>query len=89
MKILIGKLGAESNAFATEICNMHRYAPHGITCGEDIFKVYKGTPDYLGGMIKAGEEEGVEIFPSIGSLSPSSALIRVDLPVPFSPTIHR
>ena len=68
MKILIGKLGAESNAFATEICNMHRYAPHGITCGDDIFKVYKGTPDYLGGMIKAGEEEGVEIFPSIGIL---------------------
>lgn len=60
MKILIGKLGAESNAFATEICNMKRYAPLGITEGDKLFSAYRGTADYIGGMLRAGEEEGVE-----------------------------
>lgn len=69
MKILIGKLGAESNAFATEICDMKRFAPHGITRGDRIFEVFRGTADYLGGMIQAGEEEGVEMIPSIGILN--------------------
>ena len=69
MKILIGKLGAESNAFATEICDMKRFAPHGICQGTRIFDVFRGTADYLGGMIQAGEEEGVEMIPSIGILN--------------------
>lgn len=69
MKILIGKLGAESNSFATEKGTLQRFAPHGITCGEKLFEVYRDTADYLGGVIRAGEEEGVEMIPSIGLLS--------------------
>lgn len=68
MKILIGKLGAETNDFATEICNMKRYAPLGICQGDRLIPTYRGTADYLGGMIQAGEEEGAEMFPSIGIL---------------------
>jgi len=69
MKILIGKLGAESNSFATEQGTMHRFAPHGICSGERVFEVFRGTADYLGGAIQAGEEEGVEMIPSIGLLA--------------------
>lgn len=76
MKILIGKLGAESNAFASEICDLKRYAPHGICSGERIFEVYRNTADYLGGMIQAGEEEGVEMIPSIAVLSAVPLLER-------------
>lgn len=69
MKILIGKLGAESNSFATERGTMFRFAPHGITSGERVFEVFRGTADYLGGAIQAGEEEGVEMIPAIGLLA--------------------
>lgn len=69
MKILIGKLGAESNSFATERGTMERFAPGGFTREEKIFDHYRNTADYLGGVIKAGEEEGVEMIPSIAVLS--------------------
>jgi len=69
MKILIGKLGAESNSFATEKGTLQRFAPHGICEGERIFEDYRNTADYLGGAIQAGEEEGVEMIPSIALLA--------------------
>lgn len=76
MRILIGKLGAESNSFASERGTMERFAPHGIRTGNSIFDVFRGTADYVGGMIRAGEEDGVEMIPSIAVLSAVPLLDR-------------
>ena len=83
MKILIGKLGAESNSFATERGTLQRFAPHGICSGERVFEVFRGTADYLGGIIQAGEEEGVEMIPSIGLLAAVPLLDREAIDVPL------
>ncbi len=68
MKILIATFGAESNSFAAERGTMKRYAPHGIRHGQAVIDDLRGTADYIAGMIKAAEEEGAEIIPSIANL---------------------
>jgi len=66
MKILIGNLGAECNTFASDKGTFERWAPNGWITGEDFFPVYRGGSDYLSGMIAAGDEEGVEMIPTVG-----------------------
>lgn len=65
MKVLFGMLGHESNTFAPDIGDFKRWAPDGWVVGEEIFAIYRNTPDYPGGMIKAGEEYGVELIPAV------------------------
>lgn len=69
MKILFGMLGHETNTFASDEGTFERWAQSGWTVGEDIFRVYDGAPDYPGGMIKAGREEGVELIPTVAILN--------------------
>ncbi|MER9121440.1 M81 family metallopeptidase [Mesorhizobium sp. M0954] len=65
MKILFGMVGHESSTFASDIGDFKRWAPNGWLEGDEIFAVYRNTPDYPGGMIKAAEEYGVELIPAI------------------------
>ncbi len=69
MKILFGMLGLEANTFASDIGDFDRWAPNGWPLGEEVFRVYRNTPRYPGGMIAAAEEEGVELIPSVALLS--------------------
>ena len=69
MKILFGMLAHETNTFASDKGTFERWAPSGWTTGEDIFRVYDGAPDYPGGMMKAGREEGVELIPTVALLN--------------------
>ncbi len=65
MKIIFGVLGNETNTFSSDIGTFERWAPNGWTTGEDIFTRFRGSPEYAGGMIRAGEEEGVELIPTV------------------------
>lgn len=76
MKILIGTFGTESNAFTSDKGTMERFMPQGIPCGREIFDVYRGTVSFMGGIIKAGEEEGVELIPSIAAIESAPVLER-------------
>lgn len=69
MKILFGLLGHETNTFASDKGTFARWAPSGWTVGEEIFRIYDGVPDYPGGMIRAGREEGVELIPTVALLN--------------------
>jgi len=69
VKILFGMLAHETNTFASDKGTFERWAPSGWTVGDDIFRVYEGAPDYPGGMIQAGREEGVELIPSVALLN--------------------
>jgi len=69
MKILIGNLGAECNTFASDKGTFERWAPNGWITGDDIFRMLRGGTSYLSGMIAAGEEEGVEIIPTVSLLN--------------------
>ena len=83
MKILIAKLGAESNSFATERGTLQRFAPHGICRGERTIESFRNTADYLGGVIQAGEEEGVEMIPSAALLAAVPLLDKEAIDVPM------
>jgi len=76
MKILFGMLAHETNTFASDNGTFERWAPSGWTVGEDIFRVYDGAPDYPGGMIKAGREEGVELIPTVALLNAGPLLTK-------------
>ena len=69
MKILFGMLAHETNTFASDKGTFERWAPSGWTVGDDILRVYDGVPDYPGGMIKAGREEGVELIPTVALIN--------------------
>jgi len=76
MKILFGMLAHETNTFASDKGTFERWAPSGWTVGEDIFRVYDGAPDYPGGMIKAGREEGVDLIPTVALLNAGPLITR-------------
>ncbi|MER8849635.1 M81 family metallopeptidase [Mesorhizobium australicum] len=62
MKILFGMLVHESNSFASGAGDFK-----GISVGEELFSIYRNKVGYLAGMIKAAEEYGVELIPSIAA----------------------
>lgn len=79
MKILFGMLGHETNTFASDKGTFDRWAPNGWTVGDDIFRIYDGVPDYPGGMIKAGREEGVELIPTVALLNAGPLITKESL----------
>ena len=76
MKILIGKFGHEANTFAAKPASFELFAASGtLTCGERIIPMFRGTPDYLGGMIDAAEAHGgVELIPTVACLTAAPTL---------------
>ena len=63
MRIAIGEFGNETNSFAKGTSSFEMLAPKGWVKAEEIIKTFKGSNSYLGGAIKAAEEEGVELVP--------------------------
>ena len=75
MKILIGKFGHEANTFASHHEQFEPYAASGSLCrGEAIIPTFRGTPDYIGGMIDAAEEAGAALIPTIACLTAAPTL---------------
>ncbi|WP_192249291.1 M81 family metallopeptidase [Mesorhizobium caraganae] len=65
MKILFGMISHESNTFALDTGDFKRWASNGWSVGEEIFSKYRNKISYPAGMIKAAEEYGVELIPTI------------------------
>jgi len=63
MKILITQFGNETNTFATGLTDFNKLVPGGWTRANDVVRLFNGTSTYLGGALKAIEEEGVEVLP--------------------------
>ena len=64
MRIAIGEFGNETNSFAKGTSSFEMLAPGGWLKAENLINEFKGTNSYLGGAIKAAEEEGdVELVP--------------------------
>ena len=64
MKVLIGHWGHEANTFAEKHADYARYTSRVPTFGEDSIRAHEGTPSYLGGIIHACREEGMEMIPT-------------------------
>ena len=64
MKVLIGHFGHEANTFAENMFTYEEYASRGMYTGEESIRVNEGTSTYLGGIIAACREEGIEMIPT-------------------------
>jgi len=64
MKVLIGHWGHEANTYAEEHATFEVYTGRGLFLGEESIRANEGTPSYLGGIIRACREEGIEMIPT-------------------------
>ena len=64
MKVLIGHFNHEANTFADGIVSFEQYATRGFYAGEDSVRAYEGTKNYLGGVLRACREEGIDVIPT-------------------------
>ncbi|MBR0140135.1 MAG: M81 family metallopeptidase [Firmicutes bacterium] len=78
MKIIFGCLNHEANSFAEDEGSWDRWArTNGATFGNDIFDAFRGKHGaHLSGMIDAGEEEGVELIPTVSLAGAAPVLTR-------------
>ncbi|MBQ2696028.1 MAG: M81 family metallopeptidase [Clostridia bacterium] len=63
MKILLAQFGNETNSFAIGKTTFETLVPKGWVKAEDVISQFKGTATYLGGALRAIEEEGAEPLP--------------------------
>ena len=63
MKILLTQFGNETNSFSLGKTTFETLVPNGWVKGEDVLAQFKGTATYLGGALRAIEEEGAEALP--------------------------
>ena len=63
MKILLTQFGNETNSFAVGKTSFETLVPKGWVKSEDVISQFKGTATYLGGALRAIEEEGAEPLP--------------------------
>ena len=66
MKILIGWFGHETNTFSRRKTDFDLLISQGCWYEDEILKVFRDTPSYLGGMIKCADEHGIELIPTFG-----------------------
>lgn len=63
MKILLTQFGNETNSFAVGKTTFETLVPDGWVKGGDVIGQFKGTATYLGGALRAIEEEGAQPLP--------------------------
>lgn len=64
MKVLIGQFNHEANTFADGPVSYEQYTTRGIYLGQDSIRANEGTTNYLGGVLRACREEGIEVIPT-------------------------
>ena len=65
MRIIYGRLGHEANTFSIEKGTFDRFSREEWVQEEELYPKYKNSNNYLGGMIDAAEENGVELVPTV------------------------
>ncbi len=68
MKIIFGKLGHETNTFSVEKGTFEYWTRAGWHEGQDLIDACRNGSDYTTGMLRAAEERGVELVPTIAVL---------------------
>jgi len=63
LKILMSQFGNETNSFSIGRTTWETLVPNGWVKAEDVISQFKGTATYLGGALRAMEEDGVEPLP--------------------------
>lgn len=63
MKILLAQFGNETNSFAIGKTTFETLVPKGWVKASDVISQFKGTATYVGGALRAIEEEGAEPLP--------------------------
>ena len=76
MKVLIGHFSHEANTFAEKPVTYEQYTGKGIFFGEESICASEGTSLYLGGIIKACREEGIDMIPTCAYSSAAPVLTR-------------
>lgn len=64
MKVLIGHFNHEANTFADGVVSYEQYTTRGLYFGEDSIRANEGTTNYLGGVLRACREEGIDVIPT-------------------------
>ncbi len=64
MRVIIGHFGHEANTFSEKMASYEEFTQRGPTFGEASILAHEGTPSYLGGIIRACREDGVEMVPT-------------------------
>ena len=63
VKILLAQFGNETNSFAIGKTTFETLVPKGWVKASDVISQFKGTATYVGGALRAIEEEGAEPLP--------------------------
>lgn len=64
MKVLVGHFSHEANTFAEQMVSFEEYTAKGALFGEDSIRYSEGSSVYLGGIIRACREEGIDMIPT-------------------------
>lgn len=75
MKILLAKFGHEANTFSNGLTSYEEFIQGADWCkGDVIIKNFRGTADFLGGMIECAEKRNIELIPAVSGLISSPTL---------------
>jgi microcystin degradation protein MlrC len=75
MRIAIGEFAHETNTFCSGMTEVEDFKARHWLAGEEIPARHRSVRDYLGGMIAAGEQLGIEIVPTFATSTEPSATI--------------
>jgi microcystin degradation protein MlrC len=78
MRIAIGEIAHETNSFRAGLTGVGQFQAVEWQHGAEILEKHQGVRDYLGGMLAAGDELGIDIVPTFAAAAEPSATIAQD-----------
>src|SRR4051794_9830482 len=75
MRIAIGQISHETNTFCDGTTGTAEFQAAEWHHGQRIVEVNRGVRSYLGGMIAAAEQAGIEVVPTFAASTQPSAII--------------
>ncbi len=78
LRIAIGGIAHETNTFRAGVTGVDRFQAAEWEHGDEILERHHGVRDFLGGMIAAGQQLGIEIVPIFAAAAEPSATISRD-----------
>ena len=76
MKVLVGHFSHEANTFADERVTFEQYTAKGVLFGEKVITGSEGSSVYMGGIIRACREEGIDMIPTCAHSCAAPVLTR-------------
>ena len=65
-KVLITHINHETNTFSSDTGSFERWAVGGYCTADEMIESFRGGTSYVSGMIKAADELGIKLIPTIG-----------------------